>query len=325
MNLHQLNKTFNKVGGVKLLLEWLKSGVLFFSFLSVILLGFSKKALELTRLSVQLKIQRRLSKRYLKLLNENIQATRLSPSCDKTYKTVWICWFQGIEDAPYIVKKCIESIKHNLSSWQINIITFENLEEYISLPKHIEKKWKERKISNTHLSDIIRIEVLVKYGGLWLDATVLSTSSEIPEYITTSDLFLFQVLKPGLNGHCIKTSSWLIYAKKDNIVLKQVQFLLNEYWKSHNRLIDYFLLHHFISITLETLPEEWSKIPKVPNSIPHILLLQIFEEYNDKVYNHITSLSCFHKLSYKRRREEFQKKNTYYDVIINQGKWQITN
>ena len=123
------------------------------------------------------------------------------------------------------------------------------------------------------------MDLLATHGGLWIDSTVLCTSNNVPEYICNSDLFMYQVLKPGLDGHCIKMSSWLISAKSNNVVLCATRELLYEYWKNNDRLIDYFLLHHFLSICSDKFPEEFLRIPKVPNSIPHILLLQFFEKY----------------------------------------------
>lgn len=35
-------------------------------------------------------------------------------------------------------------------------------------------------ISNTHMSDIIRNDILIKNGGLWIDSTVLLTDN-IPD------------------------------------------------------------------------------------------------------------------------------------------------
>lgn len=75
------------------------------------------------------------------------------------------------------------------------------------------------------------------------------------------------------------------------------------------------LLKVFIKICEE------NKIPKVPNDLPHVLLLQLFDEYDDNKYNHIKQFTSFHKLSYKQDKSDMEKKNTFYDVIINQNKY----
>jgi hypothetical protein len=87
--------------------------------------------------------------------------------------------------------------------------------DYVSFPDFILKKWKQGVITNTHMTDLLRLELLIKYGGLWLDATVLCTG-QAPEYFFSSDLFFFQTLKPGRDGHATYISSWLMEAKTNN-------------------------------------------------------------------------------------------------------------
>ncbi len=42
----------------------------------------------------------------------------------------------------------------------------------MNIPNSIVSKWKSNVISDTHFSDIIRTELLIKYGGTWIDSTV---------------------------------------------------------------------------------------------------------------------------------------------------------
>ena len=102
---------------------------------------------------------------------------------------IWICWFQGEKNSPPIVKKCIESIKKYNKDKKIHIITEDNISEYVEFPNYIYDKWKKGIITNTHLSDLLRLELLIKYGGLWLDATTLLTG-EIPDVIFKNNIFI---------------------------------------------------------------------------------------------------------------------------------------
>lgn len=305
---------FKRVGGFNIIKEYIRSHVFLTMLFQFLILGPSKKALEIVRLSAQLKIQKRLQKKYKSVL-EKIDYEKINNKEQRKNKTIWICWLQGIENAPDLVKVCYESVCENLQDWDIVVVTSDNLKEYIDLPSYIMEKWNKGMISNTHFSDILRVELLTSYGGLWLDSTVLCTG-KVPNYIEESELFIYQCLKPGLDGHCIIGSSWLIYSESNNIVMHTVRLLLFEYWKENNRLVDYFLLHHFISITLRYLRGEWNKIPKVPNDLPHILLLQMFEVYDDKKYTHIKQFVPFHKLSYKFNENDTKIEGTFYDNII---------
>ncbi|GBG96545.1 capsular polysaccharide synthesis protein [Lactococcus termiticola] len=44
---------------------------------------------------------------------------------------IWFFWWQGIDSAPPIVKKCLESIKHNSNGRTVVIVSKDNLDEYI--------------------------------------------------------------------------------------------------------------------------------------------------------------------------------------------------
>ena len=50
------------------------------------------------------------------------------------------------------------------------------------------EKFSRGYISRTHLSDMIRLNLLYLYGGAWLDATVL-VSNDIPEEYFREELF----------------------------------------------------------------------------------------------------------------------------------------
>ena len=66
--------------------------------------------------------------------------------CEKKYRIqmdskIWVFWWQGIDNAPELVKLCIESIKKNLDNHELIIIDKNNLEKYINLPDYIYQKF----------------------------------------------------------------------------------------------------------------------------------------------------------------------------------------
>ena len=103
---------------------------------------------------------------------------------------VWWCWFQGEEKAPDIVKACLESVRRNMPDKKINIITESNMWDYVSMPDFIKEKYKKGIISRTHFSDLLRLELLITYGGTWIDSTVLCTAE--PNYAFNTPLFAFK-------------------------------------------------------------------------------------------------------------------------------------
>lgn len=311
------SKLFKKAGGKDILRQYRRAHVLCFALFETMILGFSKKSLEIVRLAVQNKIVSKLRKKYRKKIAafkaKIDKENKILPhtTCNK----VWFCWFQGIENAPDLIKNCYRSLKENLANREIVIITEENYKDYVEFPDYIIEKYKKGIITKTHFSDLLRLQLLIKYGGTWIDATVFCSGSDIPEYMLNSELFLFQNLKPGLDGQATCISSWFITAKSNNSVLILTRDLLFDYWIKKKNLIDYFLLHDFMQLALEAYPDDWNKIVPFANSVPHILLLRLYEEYDENLWKAIKNMTPFHKVSYKLDLVENREANCFMKVI----------
>ncbi len=313
----EMKEIFKKQGGMELLKRYVRGGALFTAVLQFILLGNSRTALEILRLSATMKIEQKLVRKYQCILQQ----------FDKMYddkliqnqsNKVWICWFQGIENAPLIVQKCYASLKEKLTDREIIVIMEDNISEYVKFPDYIEQKWKMGKITHTHMTDLLRLELLIRYGGTWIDSTVLCTRDreDIPDYYFDSDLFFYQMLKPGRDGHATVISSWYMSACTNNKILMAVRHLCYEYWKKNDYMVDYFLFHIFFQMALEYYIEDWKNVVPVSNSAPHILLLRLFEKYDDKFLKYIEDQTPFHKLSYKFTDEQKALTDTYYKWVI---------
>lgn len=310
-------KLFKKVHGGKVLKQYAQANVLISSINNIFLNGTSKKSLEIVRLSVSNKIVSRLRKKYKKFISEyKKDNSNIELNNKKNPSIVWFCWFQGLENAPYIVQKCYKSLKRNITDRPIKVITLKNYKEYVSFPEYIQTKIDNGIISKTHFSDLLRLELLIKYGGTWIDSTVYNSGKNIPSYYLNSDLFLFQNLKPGLDGQATRISSWFITASSDDPILKLTQALLYRYWEKNSVLIDYFLFHDFFELAIEAYPDEWKKVIPVENGTPHILLLRLFDTYDEKLWNAVKTEVPFHKLTYKFPSDSMKLKNTYFDKIL---------
>ena len=306
---------FKKAGGKEVIIQYIQAHVLAFALINTIIIGFSKKSLEIVRLSVNNRTLCKIRRKYKKyisnyLLNHKEELEHIK--CNK----VWVCWLQGIDKAPYLVKKCYQSLLDNLLDREIILLTEDNYRDYIEFPQHIKEKINSGIITKTHMSDLLRLELLNKYGGTWIDATVFCSGKNIPQYMLNSDLFVFQDLKPGLDGHCTCISSWFMTSYTNHPILLLTQSMLYDYWKRNNKMIDYFLLHDFFQLAIENYPKEWEKVVPFSNSTPHILLLRLFDEYNKEVWSEVKNICGFHKLTYKFDEEKTMIKDTYYDVLF---------
>ncbi|HAB93526.1 MAG TPA: capsular biosynthesis protein [Lachnospiraceae bacterium] len=320
MNIDDLRDKYNRAGGTQILKQYARAHVLCFALLQTALQGTSQKSLEIVRLSVNNKILGRLRNEYSWYIDGYLLKQSLKPDkASRRSKDIWILWLDGMERAPKVVQKCCRSVRDSFPDRPIHILTEDNYRDYARFPGFIQEKIDSGAISKTHLSDLLRLELLIKYGGTWLDATVFCSSGEVPDYMMDSDLFLFQDLKPGLDGHCQRISSWMITACTNHPILRLTRALLYEYWLMHDEMVDYFLFHDFFELAIEAYPEEWSKVVPCSNAAPHILLLRLFEPYREEVWEAVKEMTPFHKLSYKFDAEKAQYPDTYYKKVLGEN------
>ena len=224
--------------------------------------------------------------------------------------TVWICWFQGIENAPELVKNCVRSIEYHIKDRNIIYLNSENFTDYCDIPQYIIDKWKKGIISNTHFSDILRLALLTQHGGLWLDATVYMTGA-LPGYVTDGDFFVYR--DGFFNCDVINFGSWIIYSKPNNIMLNETLRLLYLYWEKYNHMKHYFLLHLMFRLVTDCYENEWNSLPYYSQMDQHIFMFEFTKEYDEKRFSRLCELSPIHKLTTKT--EEEPAPNSYYSHL----------
>jgi hypothetical protein len=233
-------------------------------------------------------------------------------------KCIWTCWFQGYENAPPIVKACINSMYKYSNGYKVVVLTEKTIPDYISMPDFIIKKYKAGIIPLAHFSDLLRTLLLITYGGIWLDATVYLTGN-IPHYLLSADFFVFQ--SSILHNEYRPCSSWFIIAKNNNTILIKVFEVLINYWKSNNYLIHYFLFHIAIKFVITNIPEAkplWNEIFYKNNSDPHLLQKKLFDKLDPNMKDYIWNLSFAHKLTYKFvDNSTAEPGETYFQYILN--------
>lgn len=169
-------------------------------------------------------------------------------------RIIWICWFQGLESAPELVKRCIASVQNNAPDAQVIILTDENIPDYLALPEHIKTKYQAGLISKAQYSDIVRCSLLYQYGGIWMDATVFMTRP-VPEsfYQRTFSSLRFDAAENALSqGYW---TAYFLAAQKGNALVKLVRDILYRYWQHHDALIEYFLIDYSFLYARERYPQ----------------------------------------------------------------------
>ena len=265
---------------------------------------------------------RKLKRKYRKILINDKPIINDEKIIEKSNK-IWICWFQGIENAPELVKACYNSVLKNYKDKEIIVLTEENYKKYVDMPEYIIKKWEKGYITFAHFSDILRIELLSKYGGLWLDSTIFTTKRSELVFNENIELFVFkQVDLDRKNSLSVVASNWLIYANKDNNIINLTKKLLYYYWKDYNYAINYNIFHIFFKLATEVYKDEWKNVPTFNNISPHILQFELNDDFQEIRFNEIKNMSDFHKLNWRIKSEN---KNSFYNYIVDNYKNDIKN
>lgn len=257
---------------------------------------------------------KRLKNKYLKKCTEKREWEKLLK--ENKNDTIWICWFQGTDNAPELVKACIESVRKNIPDKKVVILHKDNIFEYVKIPEDIIEKWRKGTIGMAHFSDILRLEILIKYGGYWIDSTVLCTDDNMIKYYDKLPLFMYSFYYFGFNPEIMEANNWFIKSCTNNNVLCLMREFLYSYWRDYNRAVDYFFFHIFMTIALEFYEEEYKSMPIVSQVNAHILATYIYDEYDKDKYELLKLQTGFHKLSTRLEKEKLEKEGTFYQRIV---------
>lgn len=253
--------------------------------------------------------------RYKKKIVKYLKISESLQNIEEKSEYIWILWFQGFENAPEIIQTCYRSVQDYAKRSGKILMTLDesNLFDFVTLPEFIIDKWKLGIIGDAHFSDLCRLSLLSKYGGIWIDSTVLLTG-DIDNMILESDLFVFQASPLDISS--TKISNWFIYSKyPNNKIIDSMKLTLLNFWRKNNKIGDYFIFHLFFSLLIESdeLKGEFDKCLYQSNIYPHLLYKRINKNYNESEYLSIIKMTSIHKLTYKNLDK---KSGTFYQYIL---------
>lgn len=117
-------------------------------------------------------------------------------------KIIWMSWLQGLSD-PHIPKlniKCIDRWKTLNPDWEFKFVTYKNITTYIPEFNHIIDKSPNR--LKAHQTDLLRLLLLEKFGGVWCDASlypVLPMSNFIDNILNSTGFFTYRFMPRSID------------------------------------------------------------------------------------------------------------------------------
>ena len=312
----RLISRWRQFGGVRLVWEYAKMGVLWIGVKEIVGCILHGRSFKTVYPRVTTLVDKLLINKYeteMKLLRNASDAARYENNSQSD--KVWFCWLQGMDEAPELVRACLESIKRNVTE-NVVVVDERNYTEYVALPDYVVEKYRKGRIPGALFSDMLRLELLIKYGGTWIDSTVLATergSDAKPSWqeITDSELFIYRYYR---KGRVVGISNWFIHAKKGNMLLRDLRDMLYAYWRDYDCTVEYYIFHLFFRVVARRYPEMIAKMPK-GNSYHALLLRDRIDQPFDKVWwEKLKANVPFHKLNY--RKVPNNASGTFYEYII---------
>ncbi|CAK9064656.1 unnamed protein product [Durusdinium trenchii] len=202
---------------------------------------------------------------------------------------VWTYWEQGWEHAPSLCQACVKSWRLANPELHFQQISSVDLPELLPELCGWKRFWE---LPAAQRADVLRLALLEKFGGLWVDATLFCSAPVMP---------WLQALKEGGSGSeqegfffvfdrsqskswpcdpfvdCeLWISNWFIASSPGHpLTSNWLAALRLEFCKAE---VDYFCAHHSFRQMVQASPEAmklYQEVPKVSARHPHLLEFEL--------------------------------------------------
>lgn len=130
-------------------------------------------------------------------------------------KILWTYW-HSLEKMPEFVRKCIETWRVHNPDYVINVVTSKTFSKYVGFEESYRiKHWKFMD-SAQRMSDLVRLALLSKYGGIWLDASCVCYESFNWVQVYKESVIMYKIPEIGV------PESWFIACTRENEYIQRV-------------------------------------------------------------------------------------------------------
>lgn len=238
----------------------------------------------------------------------------------KNSKIIWTLWMQGYENAPELVKSTIDSIRKfaELNNFQFILLEENTIEKYVVFPKLIKEKMDLGVIDYTKISDILRVSLLAKYGGTWVDATIYMKE----EFDSSLLLQNYYTIKTGgIEDYSpnISNNRWKgFFLSGNSSLFSFTRDFFFEYYSRYDIAVDYLLIDYIFDIAYKYDEKIKNQMLELEKSNPNLFWLEshLGDEFDQKVWDNITETTKVFKTTYKLSEEIKSNKNNFYSKLI---------
>lgn len=209
---------------------------------------------------------------------------------DNSQKNIFLYWAQGFDKLPGFQKNVLTRIRKYYNDYNIILIDDNNYDSYVNLSARIKDLYRSNKISVQTFSDILRFNLIYKYGGVWCDMTNLFFDrldfdhyiSQIGFWSINHDSYEKEILWSKV--YPVTYTTFLFGSAKNNDIMKICVNFYNDYYEKHDFCIDYFMndLILIICMKKKMCNNLLNRIPYTKSS-PFLLTHLVDGNYNIKL------------------------------------------
>ncbi len=226
--------------------------------------------------------------------------------------SIWLFWAQGLECAPELVRMCCANLL-NLHS-DAKLLTLDNVLQYVDVEPYILQRVTAGTLSLTQLSDILRADILSKYGGVWIDATCFLTR-RLPSWSREQQFF-----SPSPLG---TQNSWCGWAMGTNMIGNPTFLFLRDTLHAHalsgRFLIDYLFIDYVILYAYENFDAVREMIDRCPtNNVKRYELQRLLNRaFDQTTFDALISEDWLFKLTHKHSSHRMRGgRLSYYGKLL---------
>jgi hypothetical protein len=149
----------------------------------------------------------------------------LASSPGSAARTVWFLWFQGLQNAPYVVRKCHESWVARNPGWRVVSLDEKSLVRHASLDYG---SGSVARLPAQHRADLLRLDLLAHYGGVWADSTCYCMQSLDDWLPAKLESGFFAFSRPGPDR---LISNWFLAAQPGDVLVSRLFTQMLRYWE----------------------------------------------------------------------------------------------
>ncbi|GGN54800.1 hypothetical protein GCM10010112_04860 [Actinoplanes lobatus] len=203
---------------------------------------------------------------------------------------IFVYWAQGFDAAPPVVRACLAALRaHNPG---VHALSRDDIGNYVDVPEDLAAALKD---DHGHFSELLRMLLLEKFGGVWVDATCLVSEPLRPHVdraLAKGSVFAFDYTGPYL-------SNWFLAARADSYVMHLWRAASFLWWEKRGELIDPLLHHHVFEMLWhfdDRFRAEWDAGLRLNATPPHALRSVMLRPYEPEMFQTIMEGAFAHKL-----------------------------